>query len=481
MMDNKSAIERDDIQGLLIRGYSNLKEACFIMLQFGDVSETKKYLQSLQTKLTNAEKSSRDVAINVAFNNEGIRKLDLPKELWDSFSRQFKEGMTEPNRSFILGDYEQNDPQYWKWGTSAHEPIHCMLMIYARDKNILSSAFATEKSLYQSHGIKEVITLETSRPPNDKEHFGFHDGISQPVIDGLSDKNPGYSENVLPAGEFILGYNNIYGQLPDSPCVLSVGDPLNLLPAKENSAGVKDFGKNGSYLVVRQMSQDVHGFWNFLKTHSKEAGASVEDKAICLGAKMVGRWPSGAPLVLSPDKDDPSLSNANQFRYWDEDHHGLKCPVGAHVRRTNPRNELLTEQNSKDSLQMIQKHRLLRRGRAYGEPLANSMEAKDLMDAADDGQERGLHFMCFAGDLVRQFEFVQNAWVKFHKFGGLYDDADPIVGTKMKKEGVTTDTFTVPAEPIRRKYKDVPQFTTVKGGAYFFFPGIRAFKYLSEM
>ena len=87
--------------------------------------------------------------------------------------------------------------------------------------------------------------------------------------------------------------------------------------------------------------------------------------------------------------------------------------------------------------------------------------------------------MCFAGDLVRQFEFVQNSWMKFHKFAGLYEDSDPLIGTK--HNDFNTRNFTVQAEPIRRRYKNLSQFTKVVGGAYFFFPGIKAMKYLSAM
>ncbi|SDK85764.1 Dyp-type peroxidase family [Catalinimonas alkaloidigena] len=475
-------LETDDIQGLLIRGYGRLDGACYVPMQFTEARRTQQWLHALLPLITPASQSPEDQAVHLALTAEGFRQLGIPAEAVATFSRQFKEGMTEAHRQFVLGDVAQNAPTHWQWGGPGREP-HAVLMLFARDQAALEALLAEQKTQWEAAGIVALSRLDTHKLPNFREHFGFNDSISQPIIRGLSKAEETPAWNTLAPGEFILGYPNQYDLFPDTPHVALAADPDGVLPDVPPETPprppAKDLGRNGSYLVFRQMSQDVPAFWQYLKAHSQEPGATPEAAAIGLGAKMVGRWPSGAPLTKTPDQDDPALAQDNDFLYWNDDFHGLKCPGGAHIRRSNPRDWLLTERSAQDSQEMVQKHRLLRRGRTYGPPLAPSMDPLDLMQAAPDGQERGIHFICFVSDIVRQFEFVQNAWIRFHKFGGAYDDSDPLVGTHYQEEGVVTDSFTVPARPFRRRYKQLPQFTHMQGGAYFFLPGLRALRYLA--
>ncbi len=129
---------------------------------------------------------------------------------------------------------------------------------------------------------------------------------------------------------------------------------------------------------------------------------------------------------------------------------------------------------------MAAKHRMLRKGRPYGSPLDESLEPLEMMLKADDGNERGLHFICLVSDIRRQFEFVQNIWVHFHKFGGLNNDADPIIGNHFREGELVTDEFSLPRYPVRKRFNKLPNFTKVKGGAYFFVPGMRAIKFLAK-
>lgn len=472
-------IEKDDIQGLLIRGHSNLSHALYCLLAFTDVNGAKDYLQSICEDVTPGDTRPTDEAIHIAFTYTGLDFIGLHDATLHTFSRQFKEGMTEDHRRFVLGDQHLNDPMHWSWGGPNNQELHMLLLLYAKDEATLDNLYRSHQTHFATHQITEVETLDSHILPAHKEHFGFRDGLSQPFIDGFSSQVP-EKGRVFPTGEFVLGYHNWYEQYPDSPSVEAAHDTEVILPVTPDGKN-KDFGKNGSYLIFRQMSQDVPAFWNYMKTASYEPNSENEkDAAIKLASKMVGRWPSGCPLVKSPDVDVPELAK-EEFNFWNEDFHGLKCPVGAHIRRTNPRDWLLTEKTALESEEMVLKHRLLRRGRPYGKPIVESMKAEDLMQATEDNEERGLHFICFAGDLIRQFEFVQNAWVKFHKFGGLYEDSDPIIGTHFKNGEMITDTFSVQAKPVRRRYKDVPQFTQVRGGAYFFFPGLKAIKYLASL
>jgi deferrochelatase/peroxidase EfeB len=119
---------------------------------------------------------------------------------------------------------------------------------------------------------------------------------------------------------------------------------------------------------------------------------------------------------------------------------------------------------------------LLRRGREYGEPV----DPRTLFDdnpAVSPDDERGLHFICLCGNIARQFEFIQHTWVASTKFAGLYDEQDPLLGTNRRDGG----TFTVQADPVRRRVGGLPEFITVRGGGYFFLPGRRAIRYLASL
>jgi len=223
------------------------------------------------------------------------------------------------------------------------------------------------------------------------------------------------------------------------------------------------------------MHQDVCKFWTFLLGHAKG-----KEEAIRLASKMVGRWPDGSPLTISPENNDPDLAEFNNFGYWEEDKIGLNCPIGAHIRRTNPRDSLVTEKTKIDSTEMISKHRMLRKGRPYGDPIHEDLTPHKIMDMGNDDKERGLHFICLVTDIRRQFEFIQNNWVNFPKFGGLEHDADPIIGNHYQEGNFQTDQFCIPAFPVKEKVKDLPNFTLIRGGGYFFLPGIRAITFLTN-
>ena len=131
-------------------------------------------------------------------------------------------------------------------------------------------------------------------------------------------------------------------------------------------------------------------------------------------------------------------------------------------------------------MKVANKHRILRRGRSYGQPVTEQMNPNDILKVKDIHGERGLHFICFNADLGRQFEFIQNAWVNNEKFNGLHDERDPIIGNHHHPSDTkTTGTFAIPDKNLRKRFTDVPEFVTVKGGSYFFMPGIKALKYLA--
>jgi Dyp-type peroxidase family len=255
-----------------------------------------------------------------------------------------------------------------------------------------------------------------------------------------------------------------------------------------------DFGKNGSYLVFRQLEQDVQGFWNYIEEARHKVPDAPPDRAgrEWLAAKMVGRWPNGTPLALFPDAPGPAVDqDADSFTYGaNDDSFGNRCPIGSHVRRSNPRDTALPVPHDPelsgdpaldkkvraDRLDLTNRHRILRRGRAYGPPVDEDYDI-DALRTVSSSEERGLHFLCFNANLSRQFEFVQSNWVQNPSFAGLSSDPDPLVGADRKVPFNARD-FTIQGCPVRR-VRQLPRVVETRGGAYFFMPSRRALAFLA--
>jgi Dyp-type peroxidase family len=458
------APELADVQGLVARGYGDLAAAVFLLGSIEDPTAARSWLGEVAELLTAADRRPEGRAVNLALTNVGLRRLGLSEAALAEFSAEFVAGMTAPHRSRVLGDVDGDAPERWDWGGPA-APVDLVLLLYATDDAALA-ALRADPALAFPKGVRLVRALGTSDLQG-HEPFGFRDGISQPFVEGLSKTGP--PGTTVRFGEFVLGYANEYGLLTDRPLLDPADDPEGALP-RDAASGRPDLGRNGSYLVLRQLRQDVRGFWRFLD----RAAAGDPERRVRLAAKLVGRWPGGAPLALSPDRDDPALAEANDFAYFGVDPDGIRCPLGAHVRRSNPRDSLDPKPGSDDSLEINRRHRLLRRGREYGPALTPEQA---LADATPGEGERGLQFMCLVANISRQFEFVQGTWVNSPKFAGLYDDADPLVGPSHPYGG----TFTIPRTGPRERLTAVPRFVSVRGGAYFFMPGLRAVRFLADL
>jgi Dyp-type peroxidase family len=471
-------LEREDIQGIVVSAYKHLQCAAYVLLRVTDSPKARSWLGQRVTEVTPSENKHASLSINLAFTCCGLQNLGLSQDVLATFSLPFQEGMAVPYRARLLGDNDENDPSRWDWGTS-NNSVDILLMLFAKDEATLNSALEREQSAFTAGGVEQVKVLQAGRQPNTHEHFGFADGIGQPVMEGTGNKQRQlertHHATELPVGEFLLGYSNVYKVIAPSPAVAAVADPQQLLPAIPTDAtglngevGMHDLGRNGSYLVFRQLSQRVASFWQFLdKATCAPNGVSNPEARDCLGAKFVGRYKSGAPLVLSPQHDDPTLQNENNFTYYDKDPNGVACPIGSHIRRANPRDSLGPDPAT--ALNSANRHRILRRGRSYGHHLEDVM--------IDDGKERGLHFICLNGDIERQFEFVQQTWINNPVFAGLDGEVDPLVGNLKKGDSI----FTVQAEPLRQRVRGLSRFVVMKGGAYFFLPGVQALKYLASL
>lgn len=453
-------LERHDIQGFLLSAYSHLPCATYLLLRVTDAASGRRWLARMASEVTTAERKQEGFSVNLALSSPGLSKLGLDSEGLATFPRAFREGMATEHRARVLGDTKGSAPSEWHWGNEQN-PVDVLLLVFAADESELDAQLARQREgILTSGGIEEALALSAGRQPDTKEHFGFADGIGQPVIeDGgrLSRQleQTGHA-TVLKAGEFILGEEDDYGFAPIIP----------------RAAGMDEFGRNGTYVVFRQLQQHVAEFWRFLDEATRgPEGASDPEARARLGAKFVGRWMSGAPLVKYPSSDPHAgtsmLSKENDFEFYEKDAHGFACPIGSHIRRSNPRDSLGPDPRT--ALKSANRHRILRRGRSYGHRLDDPF--------IEDGTERGLHFICLNGDLERQFEFIQQTWVNNTAFAGLHGETDPLVGNQDDTGG----RFTVQDDPLRSRVHNLRSFVTVKGGAYFFLPGLKALRYLASL
>jgi len=466
-------LQLPEIQGFLIRDYKDMPFAKYFLLQLADVVKAKEFLGEISQKITSAVNRNEDSYLNIGFTSAGLTALGLFPENVRAFVREFREGMVTPYRQRLLGDHDSNEPAKWNWGGPNNDTIHIVIMIFNKELERLN--IHTEECVadFTKYGLKSVFVLDNNTFPEGREHFGFRESISQPIIMGSG--LAGHKNDTIKAGEFVLGYKNEYGVYPDTPLLQHNQGNSSMLDLDPEGSDKKDFGKNGTYFVLRQLKEDVNGFWNFLNEKSKDDDGSLNAEASTkLAAKMMGRWPGGAPLVKYPDKDPGILSDDNDFVYTDSDKLGLKCPFGSHVRRTNPRDNF-EETGPSESLQLTKKHRIMRRVRSYGETYTSSPTQHSPTG------EVGILFGCFNADINRQFEFIQYTWSNYPKFKQLYADPDPFIGVKENPEPGMEQQFTIPGETTNKYITGLKSFVTVKGGAYFFFPSVTAVKYLSTI
>jgi len=249
-----------------------------------------------------------------------------------------------------------------------------------------------------------------------------------------------------------LGRKNSYGELAPSPFLLD--NDADELQKGNAPIGSKDFAYNGTFLVIRQLSQDVDGFNQHIRSVANEMEMTPDE----LAEKLVGRTKDGA--LLGRDRSD--ISNNRGFAEDDSD--GYYCPLGSHVRRANPRDDGgHNEKARRNKLSAANNHRILRRGRNYtlDDEQANRYKQPN----------RGLLFMCINTDIRRQFEFIQTTWLNSRQFSSL-NETDPLLGA--------TGTSTIQSTPLRIK-PTIQTFVELVGGDYFFMPSISALNYLSKL
>jgi Dyp-type peroxidase family len=444
-----TTLDLANIQGFVIRGY-RLPSAGYVFLRIDDAARARTLLGTVIEHVITAARWTEkpESGINVAISHAGLQALGVADATLDAFPEEFRTGMAA--RADRLGDSGTSAPEHWE-PCFRDGQAHVLVMVSAKDQTALRTRDAQLRAaIADAGGLTVVGEHEGAALPDGREHFGYADGFAQPSIEG-SDFEPLPGQGAPPGkdgkwrplrpGEFILGY-------PD--------EQNSLTPAPPPDA----FGVNGSYLVYRKLAQDVARFRRALRA----AAAVYPGGEELLAAKLVGRWRDGTPLDASPDREDPALvadaRRNNAFDYRD-DPDGLRCPVGAHTRRMNPRHSLPF-----DGV-LVNRHRLIRRGITYGDPLPEGIE--------DDGRERGVIFMCLQASVARQFEFVQSQWANGGNAFRLAQDQDPIVGPQ-DPDGPSK--MTIPGQPPFFM-GPLERVVTLRGGEYYFTPGINGLQYLA--
>jgi Dyp-type peroxidase family len=487
--------ELPDIQGNILHGYRSFPHARFLFFKIekNKPEAGRAFINSLltgkPTTVTRGKWLSKPlVTTNIAFTFRGLAALHLDAQCLASFPPEFQQGMKQ--RARLLGDVGLSDPRHW------HEPWHSS----SDDVHILVSCYASDSAKLDDHcqklllgcppGVEAIrnpphqqgapplqqdaARLVVNGKPSRVEHFGFEDGLSNPAIEGVRDAGGGTGNPEAPLGEFILGHRAEGGEVAPMPAPRALA-------------------RNGSFLVLRKLEQDVLEFRKFVREQAvllKQAlGSTFPAETTAeefLAAKMMGRWRDGSPLDLYPTK--PANDKSNKFSYA-EDPHGAFCPLGAHTRRANPRASLGF------AGLLVRRRRLIRRGIPYGPYLPDNADA-------DDGASRGIIFQAFNASIERQFEFVQRQWINYGDALRQGDDTDPIAGSRYRDGRIVAahgDPFdrikdstgqwakgrmVIPGDQLSRRPPflcfDIPNFVTTKGGDYFFVPSLTGLRLLAS-
>ncbi len=514
-------------QGLVVSGFGSLPKGRALLLNIGTVDPAVEprgaWLQTLEqiAPVTSAQPTggSATQAVALAFTWTGLQVMGLAETGLASFLAPFREGMMQEDRLRRLGDrrkgewqqtvikggplWSANVPQTASMGPEVGaydvtrffsetafgggEIVHAVLLLYAPDEGAAAALAAMVAAALLPHQVTVVrqldLNLEVEKSGVSNEHFGFADGLSQPapfdagkavVLNGqpVTERDPIQG---VPLGDILLGYDNGHHEVPPGPVVPgddghTINRPVaaGLLPHPK-AMGFFDFGLNGSYLVVRELKQDVAAFWQSMDENAAAIATRDPDHsghitADWLAERVIGRNRNGQLLCpAGPMPLDPAGQPDSNYLFRDTDPHGFGCSLGSHVRRANPRDTLApTPDQGPTLLHSANNHRILRRGRKYGPRIADPR--------VDDNVDRGLLFMCLNTDIARQFEFVQTTWLLNSSFGTLFEEVDPLVGPD--------GPMTIPEDPLRRTIH-VKTFVQMVGGDYFFLPSLPALRYLA--
>jgi Dyp-type peroxidase family len=437
-------LELNDIQATVLRQRPAPYYGTHLLFRVDAAQAGRAFLQRLLPHVDSAANwwTAANPWLSVGITCAGLEALGVPRDSLQSFPEAFRQGMA--GRARQLGDDGVNDPKNWDKPFGTGE-IHIGISAFSNSEEQRRRALAIARQQYEGFsGVSLLDMQDFGAQPGDLNSLGYKDGIDQPPIEGSGVAPLPGQGRPIKAGEFILGYPG------------EVGVPL---PMPQPDI----LGRNGTYVGLRKYQSRVGAFNRFL-----QANGSTEEERELVAAKLVGRWRSGAPLTLAPDKDNPALGadpqRNNDFDYA-KDPRGRQVPFGAHIRRMNPRDTKMTR------LTDVNIHRLIRRGTTFGPPYD-----KNELSEQDDTVPRGSYFLFLSAKAMATIEFLQQEWINDGDFIGANGERDPIIGRQ--EEGAT---FTIPKEPVRRRVRGIETFNVLRGGEYFFMPSISALKWLANL
>jgi deferrochelatase/peroxidase EfeB len=457
---HKSTLDLDDIQGNILRGYKQNNGRHFALRVInggearaflGDIVDPDSGLPQITTAAHWGDERP-PYCLNIGITRSGLAALGIPDSILSEFPQPFSMGSAA--RAADVGDEGPSSPDNWSVGGPGNPPLHVMLSLYTTEANNPQQDRLSEqlRAAFGEFGLDEIWTLDTNNFPEGKIHFGYRDGISQPNVSGapggrLRDMQPDSL-----TGDFLLGkdYVNEYK-----------GNYIGAIPP--------ELGNNASYAAVRVLDQNVEAFEDFIDTVEERHNMDPE----MVAAKLVGRWRNGNPLVLTPQQPNPdpqipwdkidsydyAPSKTHPEYYDDKD--GLRCPIGSHMRRLNPRSSLV--------MGSPHSRRIIRRGMPYGPQFDPEKRVK---------AERGLFGYFICGDLAMQFEFLMGTWANGDfSTTGIRGTRDPILGAQPEAGGqfvIRTDDV---HDPII--VDDLPRLVTTRGSAYCLLPGINGLRFIA--
>ena len=450
-----STPERTQIQGNILKGY-RASHAHYLLVSTPSDNSARALLAYVRPRVTMAaDHPMPGVAVNIAISHSGFDRLGIRPDLLRGFPGEFRDGARK--RATLLGDVHTSSPENWIT-LSGKTDVHFLLSMHSNDAGALAEFVRETRDAVAALDAHLVDDTATAMLAGKREHFGFADGGSQPDIEGVR-RGSGLGGGIpLPKGgwrpvrlgEFVLGYPNEDNTVETAPH--------------------PELVRNGSYLVYRKLQQDVARFEASLDAAAGLTGMDPE----LVAAKIVGRWRDGVPLALCPhrhydraaDLQHPSpKAPPNNFRYLPDDRDGYACPLGAHIRRSNPRDASdFAGAVTKNTGELTARHRIIRRGMPYGVEWSEDPE-----------QPRGLVFICYNASIARQFETIQMEWCNGGNAFGLGDDADYLIGPSGRP-----GKMTIPREDERPAIiPTLPDLVTTRGSHYLFAPGNAALNALA--
>lgn len=459
--DVGTQLDLADIQGNILRGY-RMPNARHFVLAIGDTGGARRLLGALVDGEAGAPQVTTAVhwgdekpayCLNVGLTAAGLAALGIPDSTLALFPDPFRQGAAA--RASVIHDTGPADPSTWVVGGPKNPPAHLIVSLYTDEARTpgRDAWSVILRNLFSACRLIEVWTQDANAFPHGKVHFGYKDGIGQPRIEGAPGKRLPDMQPDAKAGDFLLGkdYQNQYR-----------GNYLGDIP--------NELGDNASYAAFRIIKQDVAAFESFIALAGRRYNMSAE----LVAAKLMGRWRNGAPLTLAPETPEPpnrrlgpddldrfDFAPGDQHPEYFDDREGIRCPVGAHIRRLNPRSALV----------MGKPHtrRIIRRGIPYG---------PEFDPTRPDDVERGLtgYFIC--GDLAMQYEFIVGTWANSDfSASGLRGTREAILGANPPEGGSFVIRTNDSRDPII--LDGIPRLTTTRGTLYCFIPGIGGLRFLA--